>query len=50
MPDLSEFISFVAEKSGVKKATLIESDILMHRILKEIYSASHFMDNYLFKG
>jgi len=50
MPDLSEFISFVAEKSGVKKATLIESDILMHRILKEIYSASHFMENYLFKG
>jgi predicted nucleotidyltransferase component of viral defense system len=50
MPDLSEFISFVAKKSGVKKANLIESDILIHRILIEIYSSSHFMENYLFKG
>jgi len=50
MPDLSEFISFVAEKSGVEKANLIESDILMHRILKLIYSSPHFMENYLFKG
>jgi predicted nucleotidyltransferase component of viral defense system len=50
MPDLSEFISFVAEKSGVKKTNLIESDILIHRILKEIYSTSPFMEEYLFKG
>ncbi len=50
MPDLSEFISFVSEKSGVKKANLIESDILIHRILKEIYSSSPFMEQYLFKG
>jgi predicted nucleotidyltransferase component of viral defense system len=50
MPDLSEFISFVSEKSGVKKANLIESDILIHRILKEIYSSAPFMEQYLFKG
>ena len=49
MPDLSEFISFVTEKSGVKKANLIESDIFIHRILKEICSSSHFMEDYLFK-
>jgi len=50
MPDLSEFVSFVAGKSGVEKANLTEKDILLHRILKEIYTSPHFMENYLFKG
>jgi len=50
MPDLSEFIAFVAERSGVKKAKLVEQDILIHRILKEIYSSPRFLENYLFKG
>lgn len=50
MPDLSEFISFVAEKSGVKKSDLIEKDLIIHRILEQIYSSSHFAENYLFKG
>jgi len=50
MPDLSEFISFIAEKSGVEKPSLIEKDVIIHRILKEIHSSSHFAENYLFKG
>jgi len=50
MPDLSEFISFVSEKSKVKKLNLIEQDILIHRILKEIYAFPHFIENYLLKG
>jgi len=50
MPDLSEFICFIAEKSGVEKENLIESDILIHRIMKGLYSSSPFMENYLFKG
>lgn len=50
MPDLSEFITFVSEKSDIKKAKLIEPDILVHRILKELYAHPHFMGNYLFKG
>src|SRR3989337_1494420 len=50
MPDLSEFIAFVAEKSGIKKQDLIEKDIVIHRILKEMFSSPHFSENYLFKG
>ena len=50
MPGLSEFIAFVAEKSGVKKPSLIEKDLTIHRILKDIYSSSHLAENYLFKG
>jgi len=50
MPDLSEFITFVAEKSGVKKSDLIEKDLIIHRILEQVYSSSRFTENYLFKG
>jgi predicted nucleotidyltransferase component of viral defense system len=50
MPDLSEFIAFVAEKSGIEKPNLIEKDLTIHRILKDIYSSRHFAENYLFKG
>jgi hypothetical protein len=42
MPDLSEFITFVAEKSGVQKPSLIEKDLMIHRILKDIYGSRHF--------
>ncbi len=48
MPDLSEFVAFVAGKSGIGKPSLVERDILIHRILKGINSA--FGDAYLFKG
>jgi predicted nucleotidyltransferase component of viral defense system len=50
MPDSSEFITFVAEKSGIEKPSLIEKDLIIHRILKNIYSSGHFAENYLFKG
>lgn len=49
MPDLSEFVNFVAENSGIKKPLLVEKDILIHRILREI-SLSDIGNNYLFKG
>ncbi len=48
MPDLSEFVAFVAEKSGTRKPSLIERDVLIHGILREINST--FGDAYLFKG
>jgi len=48
MPDLSEFVAFVAEKSGIRKPSLIERDVLIHRILRGINSA--FGNAYLFKG
>jgi len=50
MPDSSEFIAFVAEKSDIQKPSLIEKDLMIHRILKDIYSSRHFAENYLFKG
>ena len=39
MADLSEFVSFVAEKSKVKNLRLIEKDIILHKILSEIYAS-----------
>jgi len=50
MPELSEFVAFVARKSGVEKTKLVEQEILVHRVLKEIYSSPCFIENYLFKG
>lgn len=49
MPDLSEFVSFIAEKSRVKNLDLIEKDVILHRILREVY-VSELGKNYLFKG
>jgi predicted nucleotidyltransferase component of viral defense system len=49
MPSLSEFVSFVSEKSGIKSLELIDKDIGLHKILKEI-SSSNIGQNYLFKG
>ncbi|MHA1627233.1 MAG: nucleotidyl transferase AbiEii/AbiGii toxin family protein [Candidatus Asgardarchaeia archaeon] len=45
MPDLSEFIAFIAEKSGIKNLSLVEKDIILHKILREFPRK-----NYLFKG
>jgi len=47
MPDLSEFIAFVSEKSSMKNGSLVEKDILIHKILKTIYSSGHFAENYV---
>ncbi len=49
MLGLSEFASFVAEKSGVKSINLIENDIMLHKILEEFHANSVFND-YLMKG
>jgi predicted nucleotidyltransferase component of viral defense system len=49
MPDLSEFVSFVARKSGMKNTGLIEKDVVLHRVLRELCS-SPLSASYLFKG
>ena len=49
MPSLSEFISFVSEKSGIKSLELIDKDIGLHKILNEI-SSLNIGQNYLFFG
>lgn len=50
MPDSSEFVAFIAEKSGIAKANLISKDLTIHRILKELCTSIDFAGNYLFKG
>ncbi|MBP1911681.1 nucleotidyl transferase AbiEii/AbiGii toxin family protein [Thermococcus stetteri] len=50
MKDYSEFIQLIIEKSGIKKPELIEKDIVLHTILKRLYSDEYFAENYLFKG
>ncbi len=50
MPDLSEFIEFIAEKSGVQKPDLIQKDVTLHKILKQLYSSPRFRESYLLKG
>ena len=42
MPDLPEFVGFVAEKSGVSKPALLEQDILIHRLLKALCDSPGF--------
>ena len=49
MPSLSEFITFISRRSGVKNLELIEKDVILHLILREIYSSA-IGQNYLFKG
>lgn len=49
MPSLSEFIAFVSRRSRVKNLELIEKDVILHLILREIYSSA-IGQNYLFKG
>jgi len=50
MPDLSEFVGFVAGKSGVAKPALVEQDILIHRLLKALCDSPGFIGKYAFKG
>lgn len=50
MPDLPEFVGFVAEKSGVSKPALVEQDILIHGLLKALCDSPGFAGKYVFKG
>lgn len=46
MPDLPEFVGFIARKSGVNKPLLIEQDILIHRLLKTLSESNMFKGKY----
>ncbi|NJE62102.1 nucleotidyl transferase AbiEii/AbiGii toxin family protein [Thermococcus sp. 21S7] len=50
MRDYSEFIQLIAEKSKIGKPDLIERDVILHTILKRMYSSNYFAQNYIFKG
>ncbi|ALM76201.1 hypothetical protein TBCH5v1_2305 [Thermococcus barophilus] len=45
-----EFVEFIIQKTGIKKGNLVRKDIILHSILRELYSNEYFSTNYLFKG
>ena len=47
MPELSEFVGFVAEKSGLRKPILVEKEVIIHYMLKELSSRT---DKLVLKG
>ncbi len=50
MPDLSEFVEFISNKSGMGKTELVDQEILIHRMLRELTANPVFNGKYLFKG
>mgnify|MGYP001603848635 FL=1 len=45
-----EAIDYLAEKTGIKQRSLIEKDIILHRILFELLLDKKFDTEYAFKG
>ena len=45
-----EIINFVAERTGIKKLSYIEKDLILHRLLVELSLDKQFSKNYAFKG
>ncbi len=45
-----EFINYIAEKNEVERKDLIEKDILLQHLLKELQSRDEFRNNLVFKG
>jgi predicted nucleotidyltransferase component of viral defense system len=45
-----EIIDLIASKTGIKWRSLIEKDMILHRLLIELSSDKHFFENYAFKG
>ena len=45
-----EFIDYISEKIGVERRDLIEKDLLLQQILKELLNRDYFNKNFVFKG
>jgi predicted nucleotidyltransferase component of viral defense system len=45
-----ELVDYVAEKTGVRETALVEKDMLLHLLLKELTADPYFRENYVFKG
>ncbi|HDM75987.1 MAG TPA: nucleotidyl transferase AbiEii/AbiGii toxin family protein [Deltaproteobacteria bacterium] len=45
-----DIINYLANKTGIKQKELIEKDILLQLLLKELTGDEHFKTNYVFKG
>jgi predicted nucleotidyltransferase component of viral defense system len=46
----TELLAYATKKTGVKKAELLEKDMLLHLLLKELSADEHFRTHYVFKG
>lgn len=45
-----EFIEYITEKTGILKTELIEKDLILQEILKELSKEEYFTKNFIFKG
>ncbi|MFH1054867.1 MAG: nucleotidyl transferase AbiEii/AbiGii toxin family protein [Candidatus Altiarchaeota archaeon] len=45
-----ELVDYLAGKTGVKEPALVEKDIILHLLLKEITADEYFRTHYVFKG
>lgn len=45
-----ELVDYVADKTGVKETSLVEKDMILHLLLKNLLADQHFRENYVFKG
>ena len=46
----AELLAYAAKKTGVKQAELLEKDMLLHLLLKELAADERFRTHYVFKG
>jgi len=46
----AELLAYAAKKTGVKQAELLEKDMLLHLLLKELATDERFRTHYVFKG
>lgn len=46
----AELLAYAARKTGVKQVELLEKDMFLHLLLKELTTDEHFRTHYVFKG
>lgn len=47
---MKTLINYISSKTGINNKTLLEKDIILHRLLCELVKDKYFFDNYVFKG
>ena len=45
-----DLLGYLGDKTGIRQKELIEKDVYLHLLLKELTSDKHFKTNYIFKG
>lgn len=46
----ADLLAYAGRKTEIKQAELLEKDMLLHLLLKELTADQHFRENYVFKG